>query len=76
MENRKPVYLESDTIEITEKEVDFTRNIVKDFKELLPTYRNFYVTVFENHENRKVILKFSGGELRSGKIEKIDEGEE
>lgn len=75
MQNRV-VLLESETTDRTQKDLDIARSVADNFKELLPIYRNFYVTVFENHENRKVILKFSGGKLKSAKIEKIDEGEE
>ena len=71
-----PVYVESDTVEKTEKDVEITKNIFDDFKMLAEKHRNFYITVFDNKENRKVILKFSGGICRIAKIEKIDEGEE
>jgi hypothetical protein len=76
MEKPNPVYLESDMIEITRQDVEIARNAFSDFRDIAETHRNFYVTVFENRENRKLIFKFSGGICRVAKIEKIDEGEE
>lgn len=75
MEKHKPVYLESDTIEITSKDVELAKNVFVDFNAIADEHRNFYTTVFLNTENRKLIFKFSGGICKEAKIEKIDEGE-
>ena len=69
------VHLESETLDLVQADLDLTREVEKTFSGVVDFHRNFYVTVFENNRNRKIILKYSGGELRQAKIEKIDKGE-
>jgi hypothetical protein len=76
MGKSKTIHLQSDTLNLTQADLDLTREVVRNFSGVTECHRNFYVTVFENDRNRKVILKHSGGQLRQAKIEKIDEGEE
>lgn len=76
MGKSKTIHLQSDTLNLTQADLDLTREVVRNFSGVTECHRNFYVTVFENGRNRKVILKYSGGQLRQAKIEKIDEGEE
>lgn len=75
-EKERCVNLESDTIELTEYDVNLARYVFKDFKKIAENHRNFYTTIFLNKENRKLILKFSGGICRIAKLEKIDENED
>lgn len=69
------VHLESETLDLVQADLDLTRDVAQTFSGVVDFHRNFYVTVFENNRNRKIILKYSGGELRQAKIEKIDKGE-
>lgn len=69
------VHLESETLDLVQADLDLTREVAQTFSGVVDFHRNFYETVFENSRNRKVILKYSGGELRQAKIEKIDKGE-
>ena len=76
MKHKNSVCLESETIEITQKDVELAKKVFVDFNAIAEEQRNFYTTVFLNAENRKLIFKFSGGICKEAKIEKIDEGEE
>ena len=69
------VHLESETLDLVQADLDLIRDVESIFSGVVDFHRNFYVTVFENNRNRKIILKYSGGELRQAKIEKIDKGE-
>ena len=73
---KENVCLQSDGIEVTENDLNITQKVFNDFSLIAKIHRNFYVTVFDNRENRKILLKFSGGKCKSAKIERIDEGEE
>lgn len=77
MKERKGVKLESNSFEeISEEDFELADKTITDFCSLNKKHRNFYVTVFENKRNRKIIFKISGGELKNARIEKIDEDED
>ena len=74
MKDKVPI--ESETIErLSKEDVELITDVyysLSDFIELNP---NFYITVFENKGNRKIVLKISGSLLRQAVIEKIDRKE-
>ena len=69
------VKIETD-FESVDEDFNRVRKVCRAFSEITEKYRNFYTTIFLNRENRKIALKFSGGEIRSAKISKLDESED
>lgn len=70
------VKLESETIELSDDELNYAESIIKDFKRMTDKYRSFYITLFQNKDNRKVCFKFTGGSLKKATIDKIDNEED
>lgn len=67
------VPIQTDTIvKLQQADVDLITDVYYSLSDFIENNRDFYITVFKNLKNRKIILKVSGGLLRQAQIEKID----
>lgn len=60
-------------LRISDEDYDLLQKSSDDFKTLAKKWGSFYVTMFLNENNRKVIFKFAYGKLIAAEIEKLDE---
>ncbi len=67
------VSIQTETIvKMQQADVDLITDVYYSLSDFIENNRDFYITVFKNKKNRKIILKVSGGLLRQAQIEKID----
>ena len=59
-------------VKMQQADVDLITDVYYSLSDFIENNRDFYITVFKNIKNRKIILKVSGGLLRQAQIEKID----
>ena len=70
------VRIESETIKkLSAEDVKLTTEVYYGLQFFIGDNRDFYITVFKNKENRKIVLKVSGGLLKQATIDKIDKRE-
>lgn len=71
MKGQTPI--ESETIRRLKKEdVELITNVYYSLADFIANNRDFYITVFKNKENRKIVLKINGGLLKQAQIDKLD----
>ena len=71
MADKIPIQTET-IVKMRQADVDLITDIYYSLSDFIENNRDFYITVFKNQKNRKIILKVSGGLLRQAQIEKID----
>ena len=72
--SNKHVKIQTETLErISDEDFNILQESSDDFKVLAKKWGSFYVTMFLNENNRKVIFKFAYGKLIAAEIEKLDE---
>ena len=70
----KRIKIQTETLErISDEDFNILRESSDDFKALAKKWGSFYVTMFLNESNRKIIFKFAYGKLIAAEIEKLDE---
>lgn len=62
--------------EMSEADHNLAQEVVDAFKPVKEKYRNFFVTVYLNKQNRTVVFQVSKGELKKIRMDKIDIGED
>ena len=74
MKDKIPI--ESETIEhLTKEDVELITDVYYSLSDFIALTSDFYITVFKNKENRKIVLKINGCLLRQAVIEKINKWE-
>lgn len=74
MKDKIPI--ESETIEhLSREDVELITDVYYSLSDFIALTPNFYITVFKNKENRKIVLKINGCLLKQAFIEKIDKWE-
>ena len=71
MTDKIPIQTET-IVKMRQSDVDLITDVYYSLSDFIESNRDFYITVFKNQKNRKIILKVSGGLLRQAQIEKID----
>ena len=71
MADKIPIQTET-IVKMRQADVDLITDVYYSLSDFIENNRDFYITVFKNQKNRKIILKVSGGLLRQAQIEKID----
>lgn len=71
MADKVPIQTET-IVKLQQADVDLITDVYYSLSDFIENNRDFYITVFKNLKNRKIILKVSGGLLRQAQIEKID----
>ena len=65
--------IESETIKrLSKEDVELITDVYYSLSDFIALTPNFYITVFKNKENRKIVLKICGCLLKQALIEKID----
>ena len=71
MKDKIPI--ESETIkQLSKEDVELITDVYYNLSDFIALTPNFYITVFKNKENRKIVLKICGCLLKQALIEKID----
>ena len=71
MENR--IIFESESIsELKIEDRKKIADVMFGLTDFINENSDFYITVFKNKENRKIILKINGGFIKQAKIEKLN----
>ena len=71
MTDKIPIQTET-IVKMRQSDVDLITDVYYSLSDFIENNRDFYITVFKNQKNRKIILKVNGGLLRQAQIEKID----
>lgn len=71
MTDKIPIQTET-IVKMRQSDVDLITDVYYSLSDFIESNRDFYITVFKNQKNRKIILKVNGGLLRQAQIEKID----
>lgn len=69
MTDKIPIQTET-IVKMRQSDVDLITDVYYSLSDFIENNRDFYITVFKNQKNRKIILKVSGGLLRQAQIEK------
>lgn len=73
----KHVRIQTDTLPgISDADYELLKECRDDFLLLAKKWGSFYITVFRNVENRKIVFKFVFGKLIFAKIDKLDDEKE
>lgn len=69
----KPVRIQTDTLPgISDADYELLKECRDDFLPLAKKWGSFYITVFRNEENRKIVFKFAFGKLIRAEIEVLN----